>query len=132
MRPWSFNISSRCPRWHGQTWADYLAHWVATVVRREGWGGVFFDNLNDLPFSPLVDADGNGRADGGIIKGVNVWEAGARALLAETHRLLPHRPILVNGDLRIMGLANGRELEGFPTIPGVSLSAAIDSVPGRC
>lgn len=127
LRPWSLNLSSRCPRWHGQTWVDYLAHRVAYLVRRDGWSGVFFDNLTDLPFSRSVDTNGDGRADGGIIRGVNVWEAGGRALLAETHRLLPHLPLLVNGDLRIVGLANGREMEGFPTIPGLALSAAIDS-----
>ncbi len=126
-RPWSLNVSSRCPRWHGETWDEYLARYVAALVRRDGWSGVFFDNLNDLPFSPLADTNDDGRADGGIVGGVNVWEAGARALLAGERRLLPHRPLLVNGDLRIVGLANGREMEAFPTIPGLPLAAAIDA-----
>src|SRR2546423_633387 len=54
VRPWSFNLSSRCPRWHGQTWADYLAHWMVSLVRRDGWDGIFYDNLSDFPSSPLV------------------------------------------------------------------------------
>jgi len=48
-------------------------------------------------------------------------------LLAETKRLLPGAPLLVNGDLRIDGLAQGREMEGFPLIPGAALTAAIDA-----
>jgi len=126
-RPWSFNMSSLCLRWHGQTWADYLARRVAYLVRRDGWRGVFYDNLQDFPPSPLVDTAGTGRADGGIVGGVNVWRAGQRALLAATRRLLPGAPILVNGDLRIDGLAQGREMEGFPLIPGDRLAAAIDA-----
>ena len=126
-RPWSFNLSSHCPRWHGQTWADYLAHRVARLVRRQGWRGIFYDNLSDLPPSALVDVDHDGHADGGVLHGINVWRAGERALLAETRRLLPGRPILVNGDLLIGGLAQGREMEGFPLIPGAALSTAIDA-----
>jgi hypothetical protein len=48
-------------------------------------------------------------------------------LLAETRRLLPGMPILVNGDLLIGGLAEGREMEGFPLNPGAALSTAIDA-----
>ncbi|MCA1600014.1 MAG: hypothetical protein LC769_13585, partial [Chloroflexi bacterium] len=62
-----------------------------------------------------------------VVNGVNVWRAGQRALLAETRRLLPGAPIMVNGDLRIDGLARGREMEGFPLIPGAALAAGIDS-----
>ncbi len=127
LRPWSFNMSSLCPRWHGQTWADYLAHRIAVLVRRDGWRGVFYDNLQDFPPDPRIDVNGDGRADGGIVRGVNVWRAGQRALLAETKRLLPGAPLLVNGDLRIDGLAQGREMEGFPLIPGTALYAAIDA-----
>ncbi len=127
VRPWSFNMSSLCPRWHGQTWDDYLAHRAAYLVRRDGWRGVFYDNLQDFPPSSQVDINGDGRADGGVVNGVNVWRAGQRALLAETRRLLPGAPIMVNGDLRIDGLARGREMEGFPLIPGAALAAGIDS-----
>ena len=127
VRPWSLNLSSRCPRWHGQTWADYLAHWMVNFVQRDGWDGIFYDNLSDFPTSPLVDVDRDGRADGGVVDGVNVWRAGERALLAETRRLLPGAPLMVNGDLEIRGLADGREMEGFPLIPGAAVSAAIDA-----
>ena len=127
VRPWSFNMSSLCPRWHGQTWDDYLAHRAAYLVRRDGWRGVFYDNLQDFPPSSQVDINGDGRADGGVVDGVNVWRAGQRALLAEMRRLLPGAPIMVNGDLRIDGLARGREMEGFPLIPGAALAAGIDA-----
>jgi hypothetical protein len=127
MRPWSFNLSSLCPRWHGQTWADYLAHWLAALVRRGGWDGIFYDNLSDFPPSPRVDVDRDGRADGGVVDGVNVWRAGERALLAATRRLLPGARLMVNGDLVTGGLADGREMEGFALIPGLAVSAAIDA-----
>jgi hypothetical protein len=70
-RPWSLNLSSLCPRWHGQTWADYLAHRLVGLVRGQGWGGVFYDNVTDYPPSPLVDVNGDGRPDGGIVDGID-------------------------------------------------------------
>jgi len=126
-RPWSFNMSSLCPRWHGQTWADYLARRMVYLVRRDGWDGIFYDNLTDYPQDPRVDVSGNGQADGGVIGGVNVWRQGQRDLLAETRRLAPDLPLFVNGNLVVNGLAQGREMEAFPLIPGGQLSAAIDA-----
>lgn len=127
LRPWSFNMSSLCPTYHGQTWADYLAHYIVDVVHRQGWNGLFYDNLTDVPQSSRVDVNNDGRADGGVVDGVNVWREGQRALLATTRRLDPNLPIFINGDLQINGLAQGREMEAFPLIPGAALSAAIDS-----
>ncbi len=127
LRPWSLNLSSLCPRVDGQTWADFMAAHVAYVATSERWRGLFVDNLTDLPTNPLVDVSGDGQADGGVVGGVNVWRAGERALLASLRRLLPGAPIVVNGDLQIDGLADGREYEGFPLIPGGALTAAIDA-----
>ncbi len=126
-RPWSFNLSSACPRWHGQTWADYLARYIVDLVRRDGWNGIFYDNLTDYPQDPRVDVTGDGQADGGIVGGVNVWRQGQRDLLAETRRLAPDLPLFVNGNLVVNGLAQGREMEAFPLIPGGQLTAAIDA-----
>lgn len=126
-RPWSLNLSSLCPLANGQTWADFMAQHVAYAVTSQGWNGVFMDNLPDLPQSPFVDVNNDGIPDGGVVGGVNVWRQGERALLTELHRLLPGRPIVVNGDLQIDNRADGRELEGFPLIPGAALSAALDS-----
>ncbi len=126
-RPWSFNLSSACPRWQGQTWADYLARRVVGLVRRDGWDGIFYDNLTDYPQDPRVAARGDGQADGGVVGGVNIWRQGQRALLAATRRLAPGLPLVVNGNLVINGLARGREMEAFPLIPGGQLAAAIDA-----
>ncbi len=126
-RPWSFNMSSLCPRWHGQTWADYLARRALYLVRRDGWDGIFYDNLTDYPQDPRVDVSGDGQADGGVIGGVDVWRQGQRDLLAETRRLAPGVPLFVNGNLVVTGLAQGREMEAFPLIPGGQLAAAIDA-----
>jgi hypothetical protein len=92
---------------------------MVNLVQRDGWDGIFYDNLTDFPTSPLVDVDRDGRADGGVVNGVNVWRAGERALLAETRRLLPGAPLMVNGDLVIRGLADGREMESFPILLNV-------------
>jgi len=127
LRPWSLNLSSLCPRVDGQTWADFMAAHLAYVATFEHWRGLFIDNLPDLPTNPRVDVSGSGQADGGVVGGVNVWRAGERALLADLRRLLPGAPIVVNGDLQIDGLADGREYEGFPLIPGGALTAAIDA-----
>ncbi len=126
-RPWSLNLSSLCPLANGQTWADFMARHVAYTVESQGWKGVFMDNLPDLPQSSSVDVNNDGIPDGGVVGGVNVWRQGERALLAELHHLLPGRPIVVNGDLQIDDRADGREIEGFPLIPGAALSAALDS-----
>jgi len=125
LRPWSFNMSSLCPRWHGLTWTDFLARRIALLVKRGDWSGVFYDNMSDLPPSSLVDTNGDGKADGGVVNGVNVWRDGERALLARTRRLLPGKLVMVNGDLLIDGVADGREMEGFPLIPGADLTAAV-------
>ncbi len=127
LRPWSLNLSSYCPRWHGMSWVDFLARRMADLVKSGGWSGVFYDNMDDLPFSPLADTNNDGRADGGIVNGVNAWRDGERQLLAETSALLPHHPLLVNGDLQIARRADGREMENFPVIPGLALSGAIDT-----
>ncbi len=126
-RPWSFNMSSLCPTYQGQTWSDFLAHYIVGLVRRQGWDGLFYDNLTDVPQSPKVDVNNDGQADGGVVDGVNVWREGQRALLAATRRIDPTLPLFINGDLQVNGLAQGREMEAFPLIPGAALSAAIDS-----
>lgn len=126
LRPWSLNMSSLCPRVGGMTWDDFLAARIADLVKAGGWDGVFYDNLNDLAFSPLVDVDNDNHPDGGIVDGVNVWREGERHLLARTRQLLPGGLILVNGDLQTGSLADGREMEGFRTSPGLVLAAGID------
>ena len=73
----------------GMTWDDFLAARIADLVKAGGWDGVFYDNLNDLAFSPLVDVNNDNHPDGGIVDGVNVWREGERHLLARTRQLLP-------------------------------------------
>jgi len=124
---WYYNYATCCPKdKNGRTCSDIL---VAELGRRFGPGGelALFDGLefDVLHHSPRagrrpVDCDADGKADGGVIEGVNVYGIGViRFLEALRARLGEDKLILADGQLdartqRGFGLVNGIESEGFP------------------
>lgn len=126
-RPWSFNLSSLCPRDpRGRTWADFLADHMARIVARDHWDGVFFDNTDEVPRDPWLDANNDNLPDGGVIGAVNVWHQGQLALLRRFHQLAPHALIMDNGTLDAASASNGREFEGFPAAAGQYMATMND------
>jgi hypothetical protein len=126
-RPWSFNLSALCPRDpKGRTWADFLAAYMAQVVQRGHWDGVFFDNTDEVPRDPWVDTNNDNLPDGGIIGTRNVWHQGELYLFQRFHHLAPHALIMDNGTLDAGLAANGREFEGFPATSGLYMAAMND------
>jgi hypothetical protein len=114
-RPWSFNLSTLCPRDPaGHTWTDFLTTFLADHLRTGNWSGVFFDNTDESLRDPNVDVNGDNMPDGGLLGGRNVWHAGEVAMLARMHALAPRALILDNGTLDGRPLSNGREFENFP------------------
>ncbi len=126
---WYYNYATCCPRdKDGRTCADVL---VAELGQRFGPGGELalfdgleFDVLHHQPIAGRrpVDCDADGKADGGVIDGVNVYGIGViRFLEALRARLGEDKLILADGQQdargqRGFGLVNGIESEGFPTL----------------
>lgn len=126
-RPWSFNLSSVCPRDpQGRTWADFLAERMAEVLARGHWYGVFFDNTDEMVSDPWVDTNNDNLPDGGVLSGRNVWHDGEMYLLRRMRRLAPLALIMDNGTLDAGLASNGREMEGFPLTNGLYMSAMGD------
>ncbi len=129
-RPWSFNLSSLCPRDpSGRTWADFLTDFMANRLRAGNWDGVFFDNTDQIPRDPTVDVNDDNRPDGGIVAGRNVWHDGEVAMMARMRSLVPRAIILDNGTLDARPLANGREFENFP-LAGAEYDASMRAYQG--
>jgi hypothetical protein len=126
-RPWSFNLSSLCPRDpQGRTWADFLAAYMAQMVQRNGWDGVFFDNTDEVPSDPWLDANNDNLPDGGVVGGTNVWHQGELYLFQRFHQLAPHALIMDNGTVDAGDASNGREFEGFPATSGLYMAGMND------
>lgn len=126
-RPWSFNLSTLCPRDAlGRTWDDFLAEHLAALLRQPGLDGVFFDNTDELLRDPAVDVDNDNQPDGGIVDGRNVWHDGEISLFSWLHALAPHVLIMDNGTLDAGSTSNGREMEDFPLSGGLYPPAMSD------
>jgi len=126
-RPWSFNLSSRCPRDpQGRTWSDFLIGHLTARVEHSPWDGVFFDNTDELLADPWVDVNNDNQPDGGVIGTRNVWHAGELALINRFHAAAPDALVMDNGTLDAGLASNGREMEGFPLDNGAYLPAMGD------
>jgi hypothetical protein len=128
---WFYNYSTTCPRdAKGRTAADVL---VEEMRRRFAPGGPFatFDGLQfDVLFFDAnernsggrsMDANADGKPDGGIIEGVNAYGIGVTNYLRKLRDAFPAGKIL-NADgmelrnQRSFGVINGMESEGFPEL----------------
>ena len=125
---WSYNLSTVCPLDRGrrgcaEVLADYLREKLGPGGDLELFDGIVFDVLSfrarfGRPMQE-VDANADGRADGGVVGGVNVMGLGTNRFLAALRERLPGRILLSDGheppeDARGFGLLNGIESEGYP------------------
>jgi hypothetical protein len=128
---WYYNYSTTCPRdAKGRTAADVL---VEEMRRRFSAGGafatfdglqfdvLFFDQSDRKSAGRRMDADADGKPDGGIVDGVNAYGIGVTNYLRKLREVFPAGKIL-NADgmelrnQRSFGVINGMESEGFPEL----------------
>lgn len=145
---WSYNYATTCPkdaagRDCSQVWIDHLAELLGPGGVLERFDGLEFDVLWDEPFelpvyNPLgdarrVDADADGRGDGGVVDGVNVYGYGVTGFLSRLRdRLGDQRLLLADGthddQQRGVGVLNGIESESFPENTDTALRGWSDGV----
>lgn len=128
---WNYNHATTCPRdRNGKNCNDILVEELAAHFAPGGdlaaFDGLEFDVLKHTirvgtAHGRLVDADADGKADGGVVGGVNVYGSGsvefAKSLVAKLDR---GRLVMADGwnagDQRAFGVINGVETEGFPSL----------------
>lgn len=130
---WTYNFSTTCPRdAQGHTCSDILSAEIARMLgpggKLAGFDGVEFDVLRhsyaergDVRGGRTIDADADGKADGGFIKDNDVYGEGTLAFLAQLRqRLGKDRFILTDGwnwdHPRAFSVLNGMESEGWPKL----------------
>ncbi|MGH3146920.1 MAG: hypothetical protein ACRDTR_14090, partial [Rubrobacter sp.] len=125
---WNYNFSSVCPRDAqrrncGDALAAYLGEKLGPSGELATFDGIIFDVFSwIIRFGyPIQDIDVNtdGRADRGMIGGVNVVSKGALAFLQKLRERLPGKLLLADGHIpresqRGFGHLNGIESEGYP------------------
>lgn len=120
-----YNWSTTCPRdAAGKTAADVLVEELKSIVGANGshafLDGIAFDVLMWAPWdgrNGKADVDHDGRADGGVIEGSNVWRNGAYQLMLQLRQAFPNLLLTCDGyteeDQRGVHLFNGIESEGL-------------------
>lgn len=130
---WAYNLSTNGPKDNnGRNGIDALVSYLEETF--EGIGPPapdlsFFDGISiDILFfalrasqANLVDANGDGRADGAVINGVDVWGPGQTAFIEQLRAALPTKIIMSDGQFpfesqRSFGQLNGIEAEGYPDL----------------
>ena len=127
---WFYNFGVTCPRDpEGRTCADVLTKILGEAFAPGGafasFDGIEFDvMMNDVPGGKglrKADVDADGKADGGIVDGVNVYGAGVIEFCRQLRkRLGDGRLIMADGgelnEQRAFGILNGIESEGWPNV----------------
>jgi hypothetical protein len=120
---WLYNFSTRGPKdRNGRTCVDILVddlgeRFVSGELK--DFDGVEFDVLHDRTH-PAADTTGDGRSDGGRVRGVNVYGAGVVEFCRRLREKMgPDRIIQADGATskpqRAFGILNGIESEGWPS-----------------
>jgi hypothetical protein len=141
---WAYNLSLNGPRDNrrdnefpnGRNGIDALVQYLKetfTGVREPNLSS--FDGISiDILFfalrasqGNLVDTNGDGRADGGLINGVDVWGPGQTTFIEELRKVLSDKIIMSDGQFpfesqRSFGQLNGIEAEGYPDLWDDSLA----------
>ena len=126
---WFYNHSAKSPLdANGRSCTDVLVDEIANRFAPGGelaaFDGLEFDVLRFLALGGGqgkrgVDSDADGKADGGIIDGINEYGIGVEGFCRRLRaRMGPDRIIQADGmmaeDQRAFGILNGIESEGFP------------------
>ncbi len=125
---WSYNFSSECPRdIRGRNCGDMLAAYLGGKLgpggELETFDGIVFDVFSwVIRFgNPIAQIDTNtdGRADAGVIGGVNTVSLGVLSFFEQLRLRLPDKVLVADGHVpaesqRAFGLLNGMESEGYP------------------
>jgi hypothetical protein len=123
---WLYNYATCCPRdARGRTCADVLSDELAAHFAPGGdlaaFDGLEFDVLYNQPVTVrrVVDADADGRPDGGRVGGLNAYGIGVVEFCRQLRRKMgPRKLILADGmeptNQRAFELLNGFESEGWP------------------
>ena len=125
---WSYNFSSECPRdIRGRNCGDMLAAYLGGKLgpggELETFDGIVFDVFSwVIRFgNPIaqIDANTDGRADAGVIGGVNTVSLGVLSFFEQLRLRLPDKVLVADGHVpaesqRAFGLLNGMESEGYP------------------
>ena len=120
---WHYNLSSRCPRDPaGHSAADNLATQLRDAFAPAGplhaFDGIAFDVNYWQARSPEWDTDADGRADGGIVGGHNVWREGDADFLRQVRAAVGEDRLLscdsqVETNQTALGTLDGIESEGL-------------------
>jgi hypothetical protein len=127
---WFYNYSTVCPKdKSGRVCSDVLLEDLSKKLlpggRLAAVDGITFDVMYHESIKPggirKVDHDADGKADDGIVDGVNVYGLGVLRFLRQLRdRLGDGRLILADGmterNQRAFGIVNGIESEGWPTL----------------
>ena len=123
---WFYNYATCCPRdadgrTAAEVHADELAARFAPGGALAAFDGIEFDVLFHERGDRRIDCDADGRADGGVVDGVNAYGLGVLRFLERLReRMGPDRLITADGHSgrhqRGFGLLNGIESEGWPDL----------------
>ena len=126
---WAYNLSTVGPRdGRGRNGIDALVEYLKAKFTGAGDLASFDGITIDILFfalrasaGNLVDANGDGQADGALINGVDVWGPGQLEFIEDLRAALPGKMIMSDGQFpvenqRSFGYLNGIEAEGYPDL----------------
>jgi hypothetical protein len=118
-----YNLSSACPkdaqgRSAADIFRDEIAGWFSANGPLGRFNGVAFDVNYWVVRDASWDVDNDGRSDGGIVAGVNVWRMGDWKFLSELRAALGEQRIItadaqLAANQQAVGLLDGIESEGL-------------------
>ncbi len=118
-----YNLASTCPKDRaGHTAADNfvaeIAGWFGAGGILARFNGIAFDVNYWFAREPDWDVDNDGRGDGGVVAGVNVWRLGDWKFLSDLRQALgDQRLIMADGqhmrNQQAVGILDGIESEGL-------------------
>lgn len=122
---WDLNVTPYCPKdpSTGETWGDYLVGTIDHYLKTHPQTGVYLDNAklgHDLsPDYSMIDANGDGIADGSNGPSGDGWMMGEQAIASRVRADNPNVLIMANSS-DVIHDVNGEEFEHFSPAQAVS------------